>query len=170
MSSSSGKAKVLGTVICVVGTLILSLYKGVMLIDPSHGVVDERHVVRPKGLGPGAAFLVAGSTAWSSWFLIQSRIGHCFPHRYSSTSIMSLFSSIQSAVLCLIIDRNFSKWILEGELQIVAIIFSVSIVMGIDVFFNFSDIKFICMMAEYVFVLILCCLFRESWDLDYAMQ
>ncbi|KAI3444652.1 hypothetical protein Pfo_001317 [Paulownia fortunei] len=120
IKSNSGKAKVFGTLTCVVGALILSLYKGMLLINPRHAVLNHK---RPKGIGPGSAFLSVGSLGWSSWFLIQSRIGQNFPYRYSSTSIMSLFSAIQSVILCFITDRNMSKWILKGELQILSIIY-----------------------------------------------
>ncbi|XP_011094606.2 WAT1-related protein At3g30340 [Sesamum indicum] len=121
MKSKSGKAKVFGTVTCAIGALILCLYKGIPVTNPGH-VVENRQGA--KGYGPGSAFLSAGSLAWSSWFLIQSRIGQNFPHRYSSTLIMSFFSAIQSAVLCFITDRNMSNWILQGELQILSVIYS----------------------------------------------
>lgn len=126
IKSINGKAKVVGTLVCVVGALILSLYKGMVLINSRHSVVDEHHF-RAKRFGVGAAFLAAGSLAWSSWFLMQSRIGRYFPHRYSSTLIMSLFSSFQSAILCLAVDRKLSKWIVEGEVEILTVIFSVSV-------------------------------------------
>ncbi|PIM97195.1 hypothetical protein CDL12_30337 [Handroanthus impetiginosus] len=118
MKSNSGKAKALGTLTCVIGAMILSLYKGIPLINqPRHAVLNHK---RPKGFGPGSAFLTAGSLAWSSWFLIQSRVGQNFPYQYSSTWIMSFFSTIQSAILCFITDRNISRWILKGQPQILS--------------------------------------------------
>ncbi|KAG6435700.1 hypothetical protein SASPL_100575 [Salvia splendens] len=113
----SGKAKVVGTVVCIMGDLLLSLYSS---SAPQHGVVGQVDplVVRAKKFGLGAAFLGVGSVAWSLWFLMQSRIGQYFPHRYSSTLIMSLFSSFQSALLCLVTERDFSKWIVRGGLDI----------------------------------------------------
>lgn len=124
----SGKAKVAGTVVCVLGALLLSLYKGEpIIISSQHGVVGDPRVDRAKKFGLGAAFLGVGSVAWSSWFLMQSRIGQYFPHRYSSTLIMSSFSSFQSALLCLVTERDFSKWIVRGGLDVVTVLFSVSV-------------------------------------------
>ncbi|KAK4418726.1 WAT1-related protein [Sesamum alatum] len=128
MKSKSGKAKVFGTLTCVVGVLILSLYKGILLTNPRHKVKNHQ---TPKGYGRGSAFLSGGSLAWSSWFLIQSRIGQNFPYRYSSTSIMSFFSAIQFAVLCFITDRSMSKWILQGELQILSVVYSGIVASGL---------------------------------------
>ncbi|KAG8391720.1 hypothetical protein BUALT_Bualt01G0216500 [Buddleja alternifolia] len=125
MKTNSGIAKVLGTLTCVAGALLLTLYKGTALINQrvhDHPVINPK--IRPKGYGPGAAFLFAGSLAWSSWFLIQSKIGHNFPYRYSSTWIMSFFSAVQSAILCLITDRNMSKWSLKGEMQILSVLYA----------------------------------------------
>lgn len=123
MKRKSGKGKVIGALTCVVGASTLSFYKGMLLIkakaEAGHGVLKS------KGLGPGSAFLFAGSVAWSSWFLIQSKIGHNFPYTYSSTSIMSLFSALQSALLFLITNRNISKWILRGHLQILSVAYAV---------------------------------------------
>ncbi|KAL8500184.1 hypothetical protein ACS0TY_019969 [Phlomoides rotata] len=123
LKRKSGKGKVIGTLTCVVGATTLSFYKGMRLIKAGHDVLKQQQG-RAKGLGTGSAFLFAGSIAWSSWFLIQSKIGHNFPYTYSSTSIMSLFSAVQSALLFLITDRNMSKWIVKGYLHILSVVYA----------------------------------------------
>ncbi|KAL7158581.1 hypothetical protein ABFS83_02G153600 [Erythranthe nasuta] len=128
----NGKAKILGALICTAGALVLLLYKGAAVINPRGNIVittNHENINKTKGsssssYGTGSAFLAAGSIAWSSWFVIQSKIGKNFPYRYSSTWIMSLFSAVQSAVLCFVVtDRNFSKWIPKGELQIISVLY-----------------------------------------------
>nr|GMD18475.1 WAT1-related protein At3g30340-like [Ipomoea batatas] len=127
MKCKSGKAKVLGTLICLIGTIVLALYKGKTLTNnnASSQGVEAHH--NTKSWVIGSLFLFAGSLAWSSWFIIQRRVGSDYPYQYSSTSIMSFFGAIQSAIFCFIIDRNNSIWRLKGSLEIWTVIFSVSI-------------------------------------------
>lgn len=124
MKCKSGRAKALGTLCCLGGALVLTLYKGMPLINQSAPEVEVNHNI--KSWIFGSTFLFAGSVAWSSWFLIQARIGKEYPYHYSSTAIMSLLGAIQSAILSLIIDRNTSTWFLKGTLEISTVIYAVS--------------------------------------------
>lgn len=75
----------------------------------------------------GCVALFAGTLMWSSWFLLQSKIGKRYPCQYTSTAIMTIFSSLQSAFLCFSIYRNISIWVLKGKLVILSIIYAVRI-------------------------------------------
>ncbi|PHT67246.1 hypothetical protein T459_26733 [Capsicum annuum] len=122
INCKSGKAKILGTLVCLGGALILALYKGMPLINPSKSSTNEiNHNKRSSLLGP--IFLFAGSFVWSAWFLLQARISKDYPYQYSSTTIMSFFGAIQSAILSLIFSKNISKWIIKGGLDIFSVIF-----------------------------------------------
>ncbi|KAM3269678.1 hypothetical protein P3S67_030560 [Capsicum chacoense] len=115
INCKSGRAKILGTLVCLGGALVLALYKGMPLINPSKSSTNEiNHNKRSWLLGP--IFLFAGSFVWSAWFLLQARISKDYPYQYSSTTIMSFFGAIQSAILSL--SKNISKWIIKGGLDI----------------------------------------------------
>ncbi|XP_019164997.1 PREDICTED: WAT1-related protein At3g30340-like [Ipomoea nil] len=124
MKCKSGKAKVLGTLICLMGTIVLILYKGKPLINnnASSQGVEAHH--NTKNWVVGSLLVYAGGLSWSSWFIIQGRVGSNYPYKYSSTTLMSFFGAIQSAALCFIIERNTSIWRLKGALEIGTIIFS----------------------------------------------
>lgn len=154
--SSSGKAKLLGTLVCICGAMILTLYKGKPLVKYSHSVappptIDSAISIslgkRTERWTIGSIALVAGTLLWSSWFLIQSNIGKLYPCQYSSTTIMSFFGAVQSAVISLSIDRNLSLWILKGKLEIFTVIYAVSML-------SFKNILPCCLMAKF-FVLYL---------------
>lgn len=132
MKSNSAKAKVLGTCVCIGGALLLILYQGMPLINHQSHHIEEKAKTTPlasksKKWIIGSLFLTAGCLCWSSWFLIQEKISKKYPYQYSSTALLSLFATIQSAILTLINPRSNAKWILKGKLEILVVIYSVSI-------------------------------------------
>ncbi|TKY50711.1 WAT1-related protein [Spatholobus suberectus] len=132
MQSKSGKAKVLGTCVCIGGALLLVLYKGMPLINPQSQDIAKLVINTPPAAKLekwiiGSILLTAGCLLWSSWFIIQAKISKKYPCQYSSTAILSLFAAIQSAILTLIIKRNNASWILKGKLEIMSVIYAVSI-------------------------------------------
>lgn len=135
LKCNSGRAKVLGTVVCIGGAFILTLYKGIPLFDHSTTTttqaMDHRIQMSPtrnkERWTIGSIALVIGTLLWSSWFLVQSNISKLYPCQYSSTTIMTFFGAIQSAILGLCTGRNLSMWVLRGKAQVITVLFSVSI-------------------------------------------
>lgn len=136
MKSNCGRAKVLGTVICIGGALLLTLYKGTPLNNP-HSLATT-HIanhanmmvsVKTKRWAIGSILNAAGCFFWSSWFLIQAKIGKSYPCQYSSIAILTFFGAIQSAILSLIIERNLGMWVLKGKLEILTVIYAVSAIL-----------------------------------------
>ncbi|XP_044477599.1 WAT1-related protein At3g30340-like [Mangifera indica] len=130
---SSGRAKVIGTLVCIAGAMMLTLYRGMPLFSHSHiqpatstmnGVKEMHSARRTERWTLGTIALTVGTILWSSWFLIQTNISKRYPCQYSSTAIMSFFGAIQSAILCLITSRNFSIWVLKGNMEIIAILYA----------------------------------------------
>ncbi|XP_022140124.1 WAT1-related protein At3g30340-like isoform X1 [Momordica charantia] len=137
MKSKGGRAKVLGTLVCISGNLILILYKGMPLTSPgsatgkTNGVHPTVQPERPERWLIGSLVLTAGCFMWSSWFLMQSRVGKVYPCQYSSTCIMSFFSAIQSVVLHLIIDTKNSVFVVKGKSAILSLIYAGSVGSGL---------------------------------------
>lgn len=102
----SGIAKMVGAVMCLGGAVLLTLYKGMPLINKSMEQVRPNSSFGSERWAAGSVALFAGTLLWSSWFLLQSKIAKKYPCQYSATAIMTCFSAIQSAILCLSIDRK----------------------------------------------------------------
>ncbi|KAL4385376.1 hypothetical protein GQ457_15G011560 [Hibiscus cannabinus] len=135
LKSKSGRAKILGSVICVGGALLLTLYKGRPLFEHSHTMAPTiAHAVklsssrRAERWTIGCLALIVGTLLWSSWFIIQSYVGRRYPCQFSSTAIMSFFGAIQSAALSLLINRDLSMWVLKGKVEIITVLYAVSMV------------------------------------------
>ncbi|CAJ1977655.1 unnamed protein product [Sphenostylis stenocarpa] len=129
MQSKGGRAKVMGTFVCIGGALLLVLYKGIPLIKPqSQHIANEVTSTPPTAKLEtwiiGSILLTVGCFLWSSWFIIQAKTSKKYPCQYSSTAILSLFAAIQSAILTLIIKKNNASWILKGKLEILSILYA----------------------------------------------
>lgn len=130
LRSISGKAKILGSFICIGGALILAFYKGIPLNKASNTSLSLPPPPSSSQWAIGSILLTGGCLLWASWFLVQARINKIYPFQYSITAILSLFGAIQSAALNLIINRNTSYstiWILHGKMQITTVLYAVSI-------------------------------------------
>ncbi|KAJ8539809.1 hypothetical protein K7X08_014061 [Anisodus acutangulus] len=128
----SGRAKVIGSLICLGGAFLLTFYKGIPLIHFSHLQDLSQTVEEPMSSSKrneqwifGSMILFAGALLWSSWFLLQSKIGKKYPCQYSSTVIMTFFSAIQSAILTFSTDRRLSIWIpMEKTIDMLSVVYT----------------------------------------------
>lgn len=124
---NSGRAKVFGALVCLGGAILLTVYKGIPLFHFSQPHSNEHHKPDMHGKWAiGSALMVLGTFCWSSWYLLQSKIGKSYPCQYSSTAIMVTFSAVQSAILSLSVDRKLSIWILKSKMDMLIIMYAVS--------------------------------------------
>lgn len=108
--------------------MVLTLYKGKMLVRSySETAVHSVNHVKKERWGIGSIFLTTGTVFWSSWFLLQASIGRTYPCQYSSTAFLSFFSAIQSAIISLITERDFTRWVLKEKLELITVAYIVSI-------------------------------------------
>ncbi|CAK9170316.1 unnamed protein product [Ilex paraguariensis] len=131
--SSGGRAKVLGTVVCLGGAILMTFYRGMPLFSSSQPqgaiqTVDQALIFslakRKERWTIGSIALIAGTLLWSSWFLLQSNIARSYPCQCSSTAIMAFFGAIQSAILSFCIDRNLALWVLKGKTEILSLLYA----------------------------------------------
>ncbi|XP_039061351.1 WAT1-related protein At3g30340-like [Hibiscus syriacus] len=133
LRNKAGVTKVIGTLVCIDGAVVLTLYKGKTLVGlDSGGAVHAENYADPmvssknkkERWAIGSVFLAAGTVFLSSLFVPQTRIGTTYPCQYSSTAILSFFSAIQSAIISLITERDFTRWILKGRLELLSVAYS----------------------------------------------
>ena len=130
IKSNIGRAKVLGTMICVCGALVLTLYKGPALTRQN----AQMHTQTSNGSttsvtqkwAVGSVMLIISILIWSLWFIVQGKICQTYPCKYTSTTILSFFGVIQSALLSLISERSISMWVLKERFQVLSLLYSVS--------------------------------------------
>uniref|UniRef100_A0A2N9G722 WAT1-related protein n=1 Tax=Fagus sylvatica TaxID=28930 RepID=A0A2N9G722_FAGSY len=133
IKTKAGQAKVIGTVVCVGGSLLLSFYHGhtIGISEPSmHWTYAEN--MEKKGstssshenpiLGP--FFLIASAFSWSVWFIIQGRMSKTFPAPYTSTTLMCFMASIECGIIALFAKHDISAWSLSNPMWLVASLYA----------------------------------------------
>ncbi|KAF9600880.1 hypothetical protein IFM89_013787 [Coptis chinensis] len=133
IKSKTGRAKMLGTMVCVGGAMLLTLYKGIPLTNMSHSKAAASSTFHMNASNShekshrwttGSIALIAGALVWSSWFLVQAKISKRFPCQYSSTAIMNFFGALQTSLLSLIVHRDISIWNLKGKSEILTVLYA----------------------------------------------
>ncbi|XP_008788720.2 WAT1-related protein At5g64700-like [Phoenix dactylifera] len=126
LGSRAGKMKILGTLVCVGGTMVASLYKGKALHLFHHILI---HTSTTKGaknqnMMHGTVFLIASCLGYAFWFLTQVKLFKVFPSKYWTTMLTCVAGCFQSMVAGVIIDRGRAEWSLKWNLQLATIIYS----------------------------------------------
>ncbi|XP_062079522.1 WAT1-related protein At1g25270-like [Humulus lupulus] len=135
LGSSSGKAKVLGTLLGIGGAMLLTFYKGIQVniwsthVDLlKHGQHQQSHVASPKDdFGNpvlGCLLSVGSCTSYSLWLIVQAKMTKIYPCYYSSTALMSLMGLIQTAVYALWTERDLNQWKLGWNIRLLSVAYT----------------------------------------------
>ncbi|CAF2151788.1 hypothetical protein IGI04_002516 [Brassica rapa subsp. trilocularis] len=122
VKTKAGYGVVLGAMISLAGALILTLYQGIPLSNP-HEHATISHIQKGHENWIKGCFLLSlGVIFFSSWMLIQAKVNVSYPCPYSGTVILSVFGTLQCALLSLIKTRHVEDWILRDKLTIITVI------------------------------------------------
>ncbi|XP_038692935.1 WAT1-related protein At1g25270-like [Tripterygium wilfordii] len=137
----SGKAKLLGTLFGIAGAMVFAFYKGanihvpsihIDLLDHNH---QHSHVARlhtnskSQALGILSCFGVCLSFA--SWLIVQGKMSKRLPCVYTVIALQNAMAAIQSIVLALCLERNWSNWCLKWDIGLLTIVYSGTVNSGL---------------------------------------
>ncbi|EOY23790.1 hypothetical protein QUC31_008446 [Theobroma cacao] len=134
IKSARGGAKVLGTVICIGGSLVFTFWRGgfqskgfvdrplinIHNTNASHG--EFRH--GNESWIKGSALFLVSYIAWSGWLILQATASKVYPAQLSLNVLICFIASLQSSVLALFFARNPLLWKLQWNVQLLTIIYS----------------------------------------------
>lgn len=128
MRSLVGNIKVIGTLVCVGGTLVISLYKGKVLhLWPTNivgyhpkqgGAAFGHHHMR------GTVLLITSCLSLAVWYTVQAQMLKVFPYKYWSTVCTCLLGSIQTAIVGVAMNREKATWQLKWNMSLLTIVYS----------------------------------------------
>ncbi|OMO83611.1 Drug/metabolite transporter [Corchorus olitorius] len=139
MRTSAGMGKLVGTVISIVGAMILTFYKGPRICVCSTNInLDDHHenhrINTHLSLGSqvlGSFLALLSCFSFALWFIIQAKMNKNYPFIYSSTALLCISASIQSTIYALITERNWSAWKLGWNIRLLTAFYSGTISTGL---------------------------------------
>ncbi|CAL4956274.1 unnamed protein product [Urochloa decumbens] len=127
LKRSHGIVKVSGLVLCSIGVTVLALYQGPELKSFIHHRLfhqtshDSTNSARKWILGVILQSFAAAM--WALWAVLQGHLFGEYPSKLLNTTLQIVFASIQSFLMALLIERDFSRWKLCLDVGLVAILF-----------------------------------------------
>ncbi|CAO2832511.1 unnamed protein product [Amaranthus hypochondriacus] len=139
-----GQVKILGTIVCIGGAMLLSFYHG-HLIDIQqpkikwHYTHDNTTNRTNNGstshynflLGP--LLVLASNLAMAIWFIIQAKLSENFEAPYTSSALMCFMATIQCVFIAACTNNKVSDWSLSSRIRMVASIYAGVVGSGIAV-------------------------------------
>ncbi|KAF9683092.1 hypothetical protein SADUNF_Sadunf05G0176200 [Salix dunnii] len=137
INRKDGIAKVLGTICCVAGASVITLYTGPVIYNPA------KHLNRPTpmfvSLGDAAAknwtlgclYLIGHCLSWSGWLVLQAPVLKKYPARLSVTSYTCFFGLIQFMIIAAFMERDPQAWIFHSGGELFTILYAGVVASGI---------------------------------------
>ena len=130
-----GVAKVAGTLACVAGASVITLYKGPTIFGPSGGGGDKLQLQQvavavaagEKNWTLGCVYLIGHCLSWSGWLVLQAPVLKKYPARLSVTSYTCFFGVIQFLVIAAFMERDADAWKFHSGSELFTILYAVSI-------------------------------------------
>ncbi|CAN8246895.1 unnamed protein product [Cochlearia groenlandica] len=120
------QAKIIGTLVALVGALVMTLYKGPIIPLPwsnpninqqnghNNSSQDHNHWVA------GTLLILLGCVAWSCFYVLQSITIKTYPADLSLATLICLAGAVQSTVVALVVERRSSGWAVGWDARLFA--------------------------------------------------
>ncbi|TVU18388.1 hypothetical protein EJB05_34483 [Eragrostis curvula] len=137
LRSSSGMAKLAGVALCLAGVFVLAFYAGPPLNPVNHHRAFA--VVHASNKSPsrvtwikGTFLMVLANVTWAIWIVLQAALLQEYPNKMLVTVTQCIFSMLQSFVVALVAEGDFSKWKLQLDISLLAIFYTGFVVTGVS--------------------------------------
>ncbi|KAJ1382241.1 EamA domain [Sesbania bispinosa] len=120
------QAKILGTLVTVVGAMLMTLYKGpiVELVWAKHTHPHNKSTTGSsvdKDWLVGSIFLIIATFAWSCLFILQAKALETYKnHQLSLTSLVCFIGTLQAVCVAFAVEHNFSVWRIGWDMNLLA--------------------------------------------------
>ncbi|TVU11195.1 hypothetical protein EJB05_44765, partial [Eragrostis curvula] len=147
LRSAAGIAKLTGAGFCLAGVLFIAFYSGPTLSPVSHhrafaGHASSGHANHPsKAIWIEGTFLmVLANMSWAISIVWQAALLEKCPNKMLVATGLSLFSAAQSFVVAVAAERDFSRWRLQPDVSLLAVLYSVTTIVLPSLLFMLAKI------------------------------
>ncbi|RLN30763.1 WAT1-related protein [Panicum miliaceum] len=138
LRSLPGKAKVAGVALCLAGVFVLAFYAGPALspVNPHRAFAvahaSSSNVPSRMTWIRGTFLMVLANVTWALWIVLQSALLKEYPNKMLVTVTQCVFSTVQSFVVAVVAEKDFSKWNLRLDISLIAIFYTGFVVTGVS--------------------------------------
>ncbi|KAF7034123.1 hypothetical protein CFC21_045175 [Triticum aestivum] len=135
-----GVAKVLGTLACVAGASVITLYQGPTIFAPTAGddkpsLQEVPFLAAVAGEGKnwtlGCVYLIGHCLSWSGWLVLQAPVLKKYPAKLSVTSYTCFFGVIQFLIIAAFFERDAGAWVFHSGSEVFTILYAGFIASGV---------------------------------------
>ncbi|KAK4771558.1 hypothetical protein SAY87_032090 [Trapa incisa] len=139
LDRKDGIAKVAGTILCVTGASVITLYKGPTIYSPTPPLHRTMSLPVVAGLGDakgknwtlGCLFLIGHCLSWSGWLVLQAPVLKRYPARLSVTSYTCFFGLIQFLIIAAFVERVPQAWLIHSGAEVFSVFYAGIVASGI---------------------------------------
>lgn len=127
------QAKIVGTIVCVGGAMLMTLYKGpiVKMVWSTHHPSPEKSSTDHRHWILGSLAIIVATLAWSGVFILQAAVMKQYSAELSLVTLICLLGTLQAGVLGLAVARHPSEWALGWNIDLLAAVYSGVVTSGI---------------------------------------
>ncbi|XP_073285968.1 protein WALLS ARE THIN 1-like [Primulina huaijiensis] len=135
-----GMSKVAGTLFCVAGASVITLYKGPTIYSPAQTLRTAPAAAlaypmlgdaKGKNWTLGCIFLIGHCLSWSGWLVLQAPVLKKYPARLSFTSYQCFFGVIQFLLIAAFVERDPKAWLVHSGAELFSVFYAGVVASGI---------------------------------------
>ncbi|KAG6493718.1 hypothetical protein ZIOFF_048718 [Zingiber officinale] len=127
------QAKLIGTLVTVVGAMLMTLYKGPVMEIFWTKYMHARPLESDSAADGssnwlvGCVFVIVATLAWASVFVLQTATLKRYDAPYSLTTLMCFMGTLQAIVVTFVMERKLSVWSIGWDMNLLAAAYAVSL-------------------------------------------
>eukprot|EP01018_Ginkgo_biloba_P006078 Gb_16148 [translate_table: standard] len=128
------QAKIVGTLVCVGGAMLMTLYKGPVVpmfwaphhLHPAKDATTSATApaAADKDWTKGSLLVVAACLAWAAFFVLQAAVLEKYSAQLSLTTMICFLGTLQSVAVTLAVERKSSVWALGWDMNLLSAVYS----------------------------------------------
>ncbi|KAL7085952.1 hypothetical protein ACP275_14G308800 [Erythranthe tilingii] len=145
LDRKDGISKVAGTLFCVAGASVITLYKGPTIYSPAGTTLKSTAAVveavpaallslgdaKGKSWTMGCIFLIGHCLSWSGWLVLQAPVLKKYPARLSFTSYQCFFGVLQFLLIAAFVERDPQAWLVHSGAELFSVFYAGVVASGI---------------------------------------